>query len=146
MHWAFSFQVCSNLTSSRGRELFTWKPTCSSSWGPSGLEARTIRGERAGLTRTCRPLSLGRAPGTRMRTVRTRRLTHSKDRIQQPRAMPSSTLRVRRGFPASTCVVLPHTSRASEKPFSLFTTWITTLYFLWSGEKNQHTVGCVSYA
>lgn len=57
-------------------------------------------------------------------------LTHSKERIQQPRAMPNRILRVRLGPPDTTWVVLSHTRSTIENPPSVFTTCITVLCFL----------------
>lgn len=56
--------------------------------------------------------------------------THSKDRIQQPRAMPSRILRVRRSLPDNTWVVLSQTRSTIEKPPSVVTTWATVCCFL----------------
>lgn len=56
--------------------------------------------------------------------------THSKERIQQPRAMPSRMLRVRRWPPDTTWVVLSQTRSAIEKPPSDFTSWTTVCWCL----------------
>lgn len=65
-------------------------------------------------------------------------LTHSNDRIQHPRAMPNRTLRVRRGLPATTWVVLSHTVSTTENPPRVFTTWRTVCCFLRQTQPNEH--------
>lgn len=66
----------------------------------------------------------------RLGFIRQAARTHSKERIQHPRAIPSRILRVRRGFPDTTCVVLSHTVSTTVKPPSVFTTCMTVCCFL----------------
>lgn len=63
--------------------------------------------------------------------------THSKERIQQPRAMPNRMLSVLRWPPATTWVVLSQTRSTIEKPPSVFTTWPTMCCFLHEEDKLQ---------
>lgn len=147
-HMCLSFQVCSNLISPGG-----WgSPRHLTPTGQQWLEVMA-RGDSGGLSRPTGAHANKRGcarSDSRVGPWVTRsaatppspRLTHSYERIQQPRAMPSSTLRVRSACPASTCVVLAHTSRATEKPFSLATTWTTMLCFLSNREKRNQQNKC----
>lgn len=74
--------------------------------------------------------------------------THSKERIQQPRAMPNRTLSVRRCPPVTTWVVLSQTRSTTEKPPSVFTTWLTMCCFLREEDRlpsNQCQIGYIYF-
>lgn len=66
--------------------------------------------------------------------------THSKERIQQPRAMPNKILRVRRGLPDTTWVVLSHTLSTTVKPPRFLTSWKTTSCFLNTNAKHTNII------